>query len=65
MYYSDGNMMYYGDFIKDEREGNGIYIWENDEYYTGQWKNGSEYGKGILFYSNGNIQCEFWQGLLN
>ena len=29
MYYSNGNIMYEGDFINGKIEGNGKYIWEN------------------------------------
>ena len=39
MYYSNGNIIYEGDWVNDEREGKGKYIWENGEYYVGQYKN--------------------------
>ena len=58
LYYSNGNILYEGDFINDKPEGNGKYIWENGEYYIGQWKNGLRNGKGILYYSNGKIKYE-------
>ena len=35
-------------------EGMGKYIYEDGEYYYGQWKNGFRYGKGIMYYKNGN-----------
>ena len=38
-YYSNGNIMYEGDYFNDKYEGNGKYIHENGEYYIGQWKN--------------------------
>ena len=42
--------------IVKQKEGNGKYIFENGEYYIGQCKNGSANGKGIEYYSNGNIK---------
>ena len=63
----------YGDFIypainiikKDMREKrkngkyiNGKYIWENGKYYIGEFKNNIPNGKGIKYYSNGNINYE-------
>ena len=35
-YYPNGKIQYEGDWINDKREGNGKYIWENNEYYIGQ-----------------------------
>jgi len=43
--------MYEGDFINGEIEGNGKYIFENGNYYIGQFKNDLRNGKGILYYS--------------
>ena len=39
-------------------EGNGKYIWEDGEYYIGQYKNGLFHGKGTEYYSNGKIMYE-------
>ena len=44
--------------VNGKFDGNGKYIWENGEYYIGQYKNGLRNGKGIEYYSNGNIQYE-------
>ena len=57
-YYIIQNIKFEGDFINGKFEGNGKYIWENGEYYIGQWKNGLFHGKGIEYYSNGNIKNE-------
>ena len=56
MYYSNGNIQYEGDWINDKEEGNGKYIWEDGEYYIGQYKNNLKHGKGTKYYSNGNIK---------
>ena len=58
LYYSNGNILYEGDFINGKPEGNGKFIYENGNYYIGQFKNCLRNGKGILFYSNGNIKYD-------
>ena len=50
--------MYEGDFINGKFEGNGKYILENGVYYLGEWKNSLRHGKGIIYYSNGNIMYD-------
>ena len=57
-YYKNGNIKYEWYYIKDKREDNGKYIWENGEYYIGQYKNGLRHGKGIQYYPNGKIKYE-------
>ena len=32
------------------------FIYENGEYYIGEWLNGLRHGKGTLYYKNGNIK---------
>ena len=41
--------------INDKFEGKGKYIFEDGDYYIGEWKNGSKHGKGIIYYKSGNI----------
>ena len=63
----------YGDFIKpiinviksdinkkrnSGRYMNGKYIWDDGKYYLGEFKNNLPNGKGIKYYSNGNILYE-------
>ena len=44
-----GNDLYEG-FIKNNKpEGNGKNIFENDNYYIGQWLNDLRHGKGIEY----------------
>ena len=50
--------MYEGDWINDQYEGNRKYIYENGEYYIGQYKNSSRNGKGTMYYSNGKTKYE-------
>ena len=52
------NDLYEG-FIKNNNfEGFGKYIWENGEYYIGQWLDGLRHGKGIIYYKNDSIKYE-------
>ena len=37
---------------------NGKYIYEDDKYYIGEFKDNIPNGKGIKYYKNGNIQYE-------
>ena len=37
---------------------NGKYIWDDGKYYKGEFKNDIPNGKGIKYYSNGNILYE-------
>ena len=38
------------------KDGFGKYIYENGEYYVGEWKNYLRNGKGRLYYKNGKIK---------
>ena len=44
------------DFLKYEE--NKKYIYENGDYYIGQWLNGKKHGKGIKYSKNGSIIYE-------
>ena len=57
-YYSNGNILYKGNFINDKFEGNGKYIYEDGRYFIGQYKKGLRNGKGREYYKNGNIMFE-------
>ena len=55
-YYTNGNILYKGDFINGKFEGKGKYFYENKEYYIGQYKDGLANGKGKIYFENGKIQ---------
>ena len=57
-YYSNGNILYEGNFINGKFEGNGKYYYEDGDYFSGEYKNGLRNGKGKEYYSNGNIKYE-------
>ena len=56
LYYNNGKIEYEGEFLNDKFEGNGKYIYEDERYYIGQFKNGLKEGKDTLYYKNGNIE---------
>ena len=47
-----GNIIYEGEWINGEKNGNGISYYNGKKYYEGEWLNGKKHGKGKLFYSN-------------
>ena len=58
IYYKNGTIMYDGNFVNGKYEGDGKYIYENGEYYIGQFLNGLKHGKGIVYYKNGTIKYD-------
>ena len=58
MNYKNGKIKYEGYFINDKYEGYGIRIYENNEYYIGEYLNGLRHGKGTEYYKNGKIKYE-------
>ena len=57
-YYSNGNILYEGNFINGKFDGKGKYYYDNGMYFIGEYKNGLRNGKGIQYYKNGNILFE-------
>ena len=57
-YYSNGNIQYKGDFVNDEKDGNGHFNYEDGKYYIGQWSHNLRNGKGTLYYPNRKIEKE-------
>ena len=45
----DGSREYTGEFVEDERHGQGTYVWENGtKSYRGCWRNGLKDGIGYV-----------------
>lgn len=58
--------MYVGDFNREtgEKEGHGIFIYDNNDVYTGAWKNNMKHGYGEYQYSNDDIyKGQFQSGI--
>ena len=51
-------IVYEGDLINGTCEGKGKYIFENGDYYIGQFKNGLREGLGKQYYKNKQIQYD-------
>jgi hypothetical protein len=50
------NRLYYtGNFINDEKNGNGFFEWKDGAFYKGGFKNGIRHDIGLEFFSNGEI----------
>ena len=58
LYYKDGKIEYEGDFLEGNYDGEGKYIYENGDYYVGEFKNGLCHGKGKEFDKEGKLICE-------
>ena len=52
------NGIYEGELINNIKEGNGKFIYNNGEFYVGQFKNNKFNGKGVLFYDKTKIKYE-------
>jgi len=52
------NGIYEGEIVNKKREGYGRYIFNNGNYYIGQFSNGLRNGKGANYYKNTNIMHE-------
>jgi len=59
------NGYYYGETVKGEMEGYGIYNYDR-ERYEGEFKNGKRHGKGVFYYKNGDkYEGEFKNRCIN
>lgn len=57
--FSDGGK-YIGNFSEGSFNGDGIYIYPNNEIYQGQWKDGLKNGKGRYTWTNKAYQEGIW-----
>ena len=49
--YADGSY-FEGEFINGSREGNGVYIWSNGDWYQGKWHAGNAMQIGTMGWGN-------------
>lgn len=53
---------YHGNIVDGKKEGNGDFVFEDGTKYSGEWKNNTQNGKGILIDKNGKILQEgIWE----
>ena len=58
IYYKDDSIMYEGDFVNGNEEGNGKYFSKDHDYYIGEWSKGKKHGNGIILSEKGEIKYE-------
>jgi hypothetical protein len=47
--------------VDGKQEGTGLRSWEDGDFYTGEFKNGSRHGKGIYIWPGGNVYEGEWE----
>lgn len=52
---------YWGQWKDDKREGEGTFVYDNNEKYVGSWKNDIRNGRGKYHLNNGNILEGVWR----
>lgn len=53
---------YIGETYKGMRQGFGMYIWKNKDFWMGYWKEDKRKGSGTYVYYNGKIITGTWDG---
>ena len=57
-FYQNDMLKYDGEFVDDKYEGDGIFYYENKDYYIGKFLDGKKSGRGIEYYENGDPKYE-------
>lgn len=57
----DGGSKYAGQWLDDERTGNGVYYYSNGDKYTGTFYKGKRNGNGEYAYLNGDLYSGNWK----
>ncbi len=52
---------YSGDWKNEQRNGVGIYVWEDGQQYEGNWKNNVRHGQGKITFANGETLEGNWK----
>lgn len=56
----DSGDIYLGETKNGQREGRGIYVWQNGSAWYGPWKEGYREGYGIYFQYGGSVSTDTW-----
>lgn len=57
--WADGRR-YEGFFIRDKRQGYGIYMMPDHNTYSGSWFQGKQHGFGCIYSTNGHLKYGIW-----
>jgi len=52
---------YQGEFLNGVLNGQGTYVWPNEDRYIGQFKRGEAHGRGVMRYADGVEETGLWQ----
>ena len=52
--------MHEGYYVKDKRQGWGMYIWANGDKYVGNWHRGIMQGEGTFIWARGDVYQGSW-----
>ena len=45
-----------GEWVEDQRQGWGVYIWSNGDKYEGMWNANQQSGVGMMIYADDQIK---------
>ena len=52
---------YEGDLLDGMRDGNGLFVFADGSFYTGQWRNNKPSGLGLFHYIDGKFDSGIYQ----
>ena len=60
-HYHPSNDEYEGEWLMDQKHGQGTYTYEGGDKYTGEWRNGKKFGKGTYIFATGDEYIGSWK----
>jgi len=51
----DSGVIYEGEWLNGQRDGNGSQTWQDQSKFVGEWKDNQANGKGTLYHGDGDI----------
>lgn len=56
-----GDTLYSGDYVMNQRDGQGKYFFKNKNVYEGEWAKGEMHGQGKMYYAVGDVYEGGWK----